>query len=823
MKSIAMIMGSLGLLEFLSSLTAWSWPHPKAFLLYCCMAILCSCLQVRIPGAAKLPLSANVPVILLSILQLSLPEAVIVGASATLTQGLLNRKTRTRPLQLLLGTCIVASVIATAGFVYGSLLPNAIQSPTLRLVSASLALFFANTFPAALVSRNNKQQRLGQVWKDSYAWLIPYYLVSASIASAADAAATGGISLQTIVFVLPGIYLAYRYYRVEKSNLKTREKTAENMAALHLRAIEGLALAVEAKDSLNTRGHLRRVRVYALGIGQDLGLQGDELEALQAGALLHDIGKLAVPEYILTKPGKLTPEEFAKMKVHPIVGAEIVEQVQFPYPVAPIVRAHHEKWDGSGYPFGLKGEDIPLGARILTAVDYLDALASDREYRRALPLDEAMSRVEAESGKGLDPKVVEVLRKRYRELEQTARATENQGAVLSNYATVDRGSAPDAGLDLWALAGMSTGDFVGSIEAAGREQQMLTALMQGLGSTLDLASILQRIDSALTPLIPRDAIAIFVARGETLALEYSAGPSKGMLSQEVPVGEGLVGWVAQNQKPIVNGNPTVEVGFQGDLETGLQSALAVPLKSSTGFTGVLAFYRLAPDSFTAEHIRILTGVAPRIGDAIENSLKVKEIQARANLDAVTGLPTLSGMTKALEVELIRAKRQNQPFALIILDFIGLDAVKPPATNLDRNWGLCAVAHLLKDVCREYDHVARVGPDTFTLILPGMRPKAIGQKVEELVAIVSRTFPQAIETGTMRFQLGASFYPDDADTLKLLLAIAEGRKETEHSGSTRSLLALAEASDLIEKPSEIPVAAPAYSSATVPPMALKEEI
>ena len=190
--------------------------------------------------------------------------------------------------------------------------------------------------------------------------------------------------------MLPGVYLAYRYYRVQKSNLEMRETTAESMAALHLRAIEGLALAVEAKDSLNTRGHLRRVRVYALGIGRDLGLKGDELEALQAGALLHDIGKLAVPEYILTKPGKLTPEEFAKMKVHPIVGAEIVEQVQFPYPVAPIVRAHHEKWDGSGYPFGLRGEDIPMGARILSAVDYLDALASDREYRRALPLEEAM-------------------------------------------------------------------------------------------------------------------------------------------------------------------------------------------------------------------------------------------------------------------------------------------------------------------------------------------------------------------------------------------------------------------------------------------------
>src|SRR5580692_5654894 len=189
------------------------------------------------------------------------------------------------------------------------------------------------------------------------------------------------------------MYLAYRYYLGPKAEWTVRAKHADDVAALHLRAIEGLALAVEAKDNLNTRGHLRRVQVFALGVGKNLGLNGDELEALTAGALLHDIGKLAVPEHILTKPGKLTPEEFAKMKVHPLVGAEIVEQVQFPYPVAPIVRAHHEKWDGSGYPLGLKGEEIPLGARILTAVDCLDALTSDREYRKAMPLDEAMNRI----------------------------------------------------------------------------------------------------------------------------------------------------------------------------------------------------------------------------------------------------------------------------------------------------------------------------------------------------------------------------------------------------------------------------------------------
>ncbi len=194
------------------------------------------------------------------------------------------------------------------------------------------------------------------------------------------------------------------------------------MATLHLRTIEALALAIEAKDH-TTHDHLQRVRVYAIEVAKELGVTPGEMEALHAAALLHDIGKLAVPEHIISKPGRLTPEEFEKMKIHPVVGAEILERVRFPYPVVPIVRAHHEKWDGSGYPFGLKGEEIPIGARILSSVDFLDAMASDRQYRRALPLEEVMKRLSAESGKSFDPKVVNVLEKRYRQLEKLVEST----------------------------------------------------------------------------------------------------------------------------------------------------------------------------------------------------------------------------------------------------------------------------------------------------------------------------------------------------------------------------------------------------------------
>src|SRR5208283_3854426 len=238
------------------------------------------------------------------------------------------------------------------------------------------------------------------------------------------------IGWQTSLLILPIIYWVYRSYRLyldrledEKKRVEIEKQHVEQVASLNLRTIEALALAIEAKDD-TTHDHLHRVRTYAVEIGKELGLTENELEALRAAALLHDIGKLAVPEHIINKPGRLTPEEFEKMKVHPLVGAEILERVAFPYPVAPIVRSHHERWDGSGYPAGLSGEEIPIGARILAVVDCLDALASDRQYRPAMPLDQAMRHVKERADTWFDPKIVSLLERRYVDLEKLAQTQE---------------------------------------------------------------------------------------------------------------------------------------------------------------------------------------------------------------------------------------------------------------------------------------------------------------------------------------------------------------------------------------------------------------
>src|SRR6059058_6082167 len=442
------------------------------------------------------------------------------------------------------------------------------------------------------------------------------------------------------------------------------------MANLHLRTIEALALAIEAKDH-TTHDHLQRVRVYAVELAKELGLESDDIEALRAAAQLHDIGKLAVPEHIISKPGRLTPEEFEKMKIHPVVGAEILERVRFPYPVVPIVRAHHEKWDGSGYPFGLKGTDIPIGARILSAVDFLDAMASDCQYRRALPMHEVLQRLAAESGKSFDPKVVEVLEKRHRQLEKLVEpGSDNEGgSQLSTDLKVERGEAPAAGFEDIAVKDPAANEarFLFSIAAARQEAQTLFELSQDLGASLSLGETLSVFSVKLLRLVPYDAIAIYIKRGQELIPEHVSGDNHRLFaSLRIPLGQGLSGWVAQNRKPIVNGNPSVEPGYLNDPAkfSTLRAALAVPLEGVNGVVGVMTLYHADKDAFSKDHLRILLAISSKVSLSIENALKYRQAESSATTDYLTGLPNARSLFLHLDSELSRCRRLGSPLAVL---------------------------------------------------------------------------------------------------------------------------------------------------------------
>jgi diguanylate cyclase (GGDEF)-like protein/putative nucleotidyltransferase with HDIG domain len=666
----------------------------------------------------------------------------------------------------------------------------------LLLMVAALVFFLANTLPISLVIALTEGKSSRRVWSECYFWSFPYYLVGA--------AAVGLVGLvnrkagwQTSLLVLPLIYWVYRSYRLylgrleaEKDRVEVEKRHVEEIASLNMRTIEALALAIEAKDH-TTHQHLQRVRIYALEIAKELGLSESETEALRAAALLHDIGKLAVPEHIINKPGRLTQAEFEKMKVHPIVGAEILERVAFPYPVAPIVRSHHERWDGTGYPEGLKGEEIPIGARILAVVDCLDALASDRQYRPAMALGAAMAKVSEEAGSWFDPKVVEILERRYIELEHMAQSVELTGMPLglSPEVHVERGLEPAAGFEKWAeVANPQTEtDFLTSIASARQEAQTMFELSQDLGNSLSLSETLSVLSMRLRRMIPYDSIVVFVNRNGWLLPELVSGENFRLLSSmKIRVGEGLCGWVAENCKPIVNGNPQVEAGYVVDPEkyTTLRSALAVPLEGLNGVVGVLAMYHAGPDAFTADHLRILLAVVSKVALSIENALKYQQAESSATTDYLTGLPNARSLFVHLAQEVARCRRMKNSLAVMVCDIDGFKQINDSFGHLEGDKLLREFSARLKEACRGYDYVARMGGDEFVVTAPGLSPQAAAEKANRLNEAAIEAGRQICGRNIITLSVGTAVCPEDGFDVERLLAEADRRmyslKQTHHA-------------------------------------------
>lgn len=757
----------------------WYSPDLLKFAAILTIAVFSVGARITVPGpAGTIPLTFLF--VLLGVLDLTSSETVVLAGVLTLGQCFWNQPGRPRAQQVLFNVAVVALAAAGATWVYHSpwMLTHQVES-AIRLAAATAALFVLNTMPVVLAVALAEQAPIFITWREFYFWSIPYYLGGAAIAQIASFA-DRILGWQTVLLIGPVVYLVYRSYRLYVSRLANETKHAEAVAALHLRTIEALALAIEAKDH-TTHDHLARVQIYAQEIGKDLGLSADEMEALRTASLLHDIGKLAVPEHIISKPGRLTPEEFDKMKIHPIVGAEILERVQFPYPVVPIVRAHHERWNGAGYPYGLKGEEIPIGARILAVVDCLDALATDRQYRKALPLDEAMKVVQNDSGTAFDPRVVEVLSRSYVELEKLAKAQHQpEPAKLSTGVTVTRGIAPAAGFEKAApevATPEAHGDFLSSIAAARQEVQALFEIAQDLGNSLSVDETLSVLGVRLRRIVPHDALVIWVKRDRLLIPEYVSGEDYRLFSAlEIPIGQGLSGWVAENRKPVLNGNPSVEPGYVIDPSriSTLRSAVAVPLEGVGGVVGVLTLYHSASDAFTKDHLRILLATSSKIGLSIENALRFRQAESSATTDYLTNLPNARSLFLQLDEELSKGRQGNEPLAVMVLDLDGFKQINDRYGHIEGNRVLRAVGNGLKSVCRKQDYVARMGGDEFVILLPGASPHAMEARTEQLRGVVSHVCREMFSGETLTASVGAAHFPHDGTDAEQILSEADRR-------------------------------------------------
>jgi diguanylate cyclase (GGDEF)-like protein/putative nucleotidyltransferase with HDIG domain len=756
------------------ALLHWNPENQLRFACFFGVALAASLFKVRLPGI-EATMSANFLFILVGILDLSYPETLLMGCFGGLVQSIWQSKPRPRLTQILFNFANLSISITAANLVFHSRAASHLGLGwPLLLVSASTTYFAINTMSVSGIIALTQKRNPLLVWKECYLWSFPYYLLGAMIA--------GGISLinrafgwQFAILVLPLVYWMYRSYRIYLDRLEAEKKHTEEIADLHLRTIEALSLAIEAKDH-STHDHLRRVQTYAVQLGKDLGLTDAELNALRAASMLHDIGKLAVPEQILSKPGRLTPEEFDRMKIHPIVGAEILDRVQFPYPVVPIVRSHHEKWDGSGYPYGLKREAIPIGARILSVVDCFDALTSERPYRRAMSADDAMKHLVSEIDTSFDPRVVAAIEKRYVELEQGVRRSETTKSPFPTVTNSNRSVAPSAGFaDVPNAAEVRATSFLASIVSARQEAQLLFELAQTLGNSLSLRETLSVVAIRLKEMIPYDLIVFYVCQDQRLVPRYVHGVDYDLFrSLDIPIGQGISGWVAQNKKPIINGDPMAESKHLGDPTrvSVLRSTLSIPLQGRDGVAGVLTLYLKEKQAFTKDHLRMLMAASSKLGLSVENSLQFEKAQDSASTDFLTGLPNARSICAHLDSELARSERSGQPLAVLLCDLNGFKTVNDNFGHLVGNKLLEEIARNFRTVCREYDLVGRLGGDEFVLVLPEFTTTTVKELLPRIELAVVEAGRIVCGKKVVTVSVGAAFYPQNGVTAEELLSEAD---------------------------------------------------
>jgi diguanylate cyclase (GGDEF)-like protein/putative nucleotidyltransferase with HDIG domain len=627
------------------------------------------------------------------------------------------------------------------------------------------------------------RQSVIDVWNKNFLWSAPSYFVGAG--AAALATWIVGVSGQWLApLAAAPLYLTYRTYKVYLGRIEDEQRHVREMADLHLATIEALALAIDAKDQ-TSQSHIRRVQLYAAAVARAMGMTENEIQGVKTAALLHDIGKLAVPEHILSKPGPLTPEEFQKIRAHPKVGADIVSSVPFPYPVAPLILSHHERWDGKGYPAGLRGDDIPLGARILSVVDYFDALMAERPYHKAMSFDAAIGLLQQEAGKGLDPAVVTKFIELLPALQEEATTLEQ--SVRRRIAD----DLPQTGQPATGLTPEPAKKNVfEDIALAHREIYALYEIAQALGTSLGVADTMALISAKLSNLVPFSCAALFLhdEESDTLRCRFATGVDADIIQQiTVHSGEGLTGWVARNRRPLVNARPSADLDAAGlHLTTTLQSALVCPLMFSERFIGTLSVYHTDAAFYRDDHRRLLDRVSEQAAAVINNSMLFEQTQEDSLTDPLTGLPNTRFLFMHLTRELSRAERLKSEVSLLVMD---LDNFKEINDNHGHHVGdraLCEVARVLRAAIRPYDICVRYAGDEFIVVLSGCGADEAESKRQELQQAIDDVYFEARpgKRLPLGISIGAAVFPHDGESYEALLATADSKMYQDKSARKR---------------------------------------
>ncbi len=563
--------------------------------------------------------------------------------------------------------------------------------------------------------------------------------------------------------VAPLAVFAVIAYRIHLNSLELKTAQILEASRVHLATVEAIATAIDARDQVGS-GHVRRTQIYAIGLGKALSLSENEIDALRTGALLHDIGKLAVPDHILSKPGPLTPAELDKTKIHSLVGASILEKVGFSSPVVPTVKYHHEYWNGKGYPEGLSGENIPLTARILAIADTFDTLRSPRPYRPAMSREKAREHMRECSGTKFDPKLVSVFLK-------------NLAAFDADLVEHSLGYEPVVSVFGSALDD-STGNYVEQIKHANKEVVTLFELAREFGDCGSLEEMLSLFTFKIKELVPFDTCAVYLLyeSNQYAAAAHVEGDRRELLlAKRIKIGEGATGFALKKLEPVKNVNPDLDFSVSHlELIQQYSTMASIPLMGDDALIGAVSVYANDLVSYEEEHIRLLVAISRIAADAISKSRQHAEAKAHALTDTMTGLPNARSLQLEFNKEVGRTARSGMSFQVLVLDLDGFKTVNDTFGHKVGDEMLRSVGRVIQDQLREYDFLARYGGDEFVALIPEADHGVVVDvcsRIEKAVSEFRLTIDEQ-RYASVGVSIGAAGYPAQGQTFDQMVIAAD---------------------------------------------------
>jgi putative nucleotidyltransferase with HDIG domain len=656
----------------------------------------------------------------------------------------------------------IGSIPPLAGYEH----PIALSQLLLPLTVFTVVYFSLNSWLLAIAISLERQLSPLDVWRKNFAGLSLNYFGGASIA-ALLVTYSRDIDFAYLAFILPLLGVLYLTFWVSMRRVEDANAHLSQLNRLYISTIETLAMAIDAKDQI-THGHIRRVQHYAVALAKEMGLSDHaQISAIEAASLLHDMGKLAIPEYILNKPGKLTPSEFEKMKLHASVGAELLSAIEFPYPVVPIVRHHHENWDGTGYPDGLKGGDIPIGARILSVVDCFDALTSDRPYRPRLANQEAIRILMERRGTMYDPLVIDTFIAIYHRLEPDNSETQQQDAGTS-FSAVTRGATSSTTDRQVADSRLS------DVSSSTEEMLVLFDLAQGLTASFDLTDAADIVAKHLRRIIPASTVVLFLHDDEKddLVAVHAAGDNAARFSGlRIARGQRLTGWVAANRQSIVNSDPILDLGdVARSLRPPLRSCLSTPLVLQNDLVGVLSLYATTREAFSDDHLRVLEIAARQVSQTVQRAVSFERDRAMGHRHRLTGLPNIHQLERVIAAELpgaghsvgmsllsVRIQLSSESYAHLVA----------PAVIQER-----AVADILRTALRGADMLFHSGTFEFIVLLLNGDMTALKNVARRIAIKMAAAQDAGLIAREVEARIGMSRVPHDGVQVSLLIAAAQ---------------------------------------------------